>query len=76
MSHNLRQLSESLRRNAETILLDVRRAHRALTTKLDDADPSSAEAPRAGSRPLSDTAEPDFGDVPEFIPATPRRAGR
>lgn len=66
MSHNLRQLSESLRRNAETILLDVQRAHRAMTAALEDA---GYDVPHAGSR----GTDPASGDVPEFIPRNARR---
>jgi vacuolar-type H+-ATPase subunit H len=68
MSHNLRQLADSLRRNAETILLDVTRAHRALTARLDESD-FAADVPAAAAAVGS-----DFGDVPEFIPRAPRRA--
>src|SRR3954471_11362209 len=77
MSHNLRQLSESLRRNAETILLDVQRAHRAMTAMLDDAGyhfdddaftPAGADASGGRGR-----GSGEIDDVPEFIPRSPRR---
>ena len=77
MSHNLRQLSESLRRNAETILRDVQSAHRAMTARLDEAGydlPSENGVPALGDR--ADRGDPDLGEVPEFIPRTPRRFPR
>ena len=46
MSHNLRQLSDSLRRNAEMLLRDVGAAHRAMTAKLDEAGVDLGEPPR------------------------------
>ena len=68
MSHNLRQLADSLRRNAETILLDVTAAHRALTARLEDSGLPGAAAPTpAPSVVVGDD------DVPEFIPSRPRR---
>jgi vacuolar-type H+-ATPase subunit H len=69
MSHNLRQLSESLRRNAETILVDVQRAHRAMTARLAESGYDLGGSSSAPSR----SAAPDVGDVPEFVPRTPRR---
>lgn len=66
MHANLRQLSESLKRNAEVLLRDVTLAHRALTAALDEAGVDEA-APAA-----ADPLPRDFGDVPEFIPRTPR----
>jgi cell division septum initiation protein DivIVA len=70
MSAHLRQLSDSLRRNAETLLNDVTLAHRSLSSRLDDLDPGD------NVRTLPPAASPDFGDVPEFIPRTPRKRAR
>ena len=72
MSSHLRQLSESLRRNAETLLHDVTLAHRSLTARLDETDPGG----NVRTLPPSGTPAPDFGDVPEFIPSTPKNARR
>lgn len=66
MSHNLRQLSDSLRRNAEILLNDVTAAHRALTARIAEADPDGEPA-GGSSTPVFDA------DVPEFIPRAPRR---
>ncbi|HVL97435.1 MAG TPA: hypothetical protein VM266_16380, partial [Solirubrobacteraceae bacterium] len=70
-------LAESLRRNAETLLLDVTRAHRALTARLDEAGVDTGPAlviARGGRAPAARRADADFAaDVPEFIPPTPRR---
>lgn len=70
MSHNLRQLSDSLRRNAEILLNDVTSAHRALTARIAEVEPEAASDVRtAGSTP------PVFeADVPEFIPRSPRKS--
>jgi vacuolar-type H+-ATPase subunit H len=70
MTHNLRQLSDSLRKNAETLLLDVTRAHRALVARLDDA---GIDEPQGTADPAAATGEIDIGVVPEFIPTRPTR---
>ena len=67
LSHHLRQLSDSLQANARTLLEDVSAAHHALTTKLDAATGTTTPSPRPAE------ADPEFGDVPEFIPSAPRR---
>ena len=68
MSHNLRQLSDSLRRNAEILLSDVTAAHRALTARIEEVDPSDASpSGRSTERPVFEA------DIPEFIPRAPRR---
>ena len=67
MSHNLRQLSDSLRRNAEILLNDVTAAHRALTAKIEAVDPSEASRPASVEKPVFEA------DIPEFIPRSPRR---
>jgi hypothetical protein len=76
MAHNLRQLSESLRHNAETILRDVQRAHRAMTAKLDEAGYDAGELPLSPVAADRGDVAPDFGDVPEFVPRRPRRFPR
>jgi hypothetical protein len=81
LSGHLEELSDSLRRNAERLLNDVKLAHARLTADLDQATPAGAAdpAPRASrgdaSQPEADRprpaprrgSDPDF-DVPEFVP--------
>jgi hypothetical protein len=83
LSGHLEELSDSLRRNAERLLNDVKLAHARLTADLDQATPAGAAdpAPRASrgeeaaarpdaarSRPTGGRgSDPDF-DVPEFVP--------
>ena len=72
MSRNLRELSVSLRNNAERLLRDVGLAHGAMTAHLDQTAPGAGHA--AGeSRPSrrTDPGDPGPGDdldVPEFMP--------
>ena len=72
LSGHLRELSDSLRANAERLLLDIRAAHAEMTARLDRVDPDLGglrRRPRAAvARPARDY-EPD---VPEFIPRRPR----
>jgi vacuolar-type H+-ATPase subunit H len=79
LSGHLQELSDSLRRNAERLLNDVKLAHARLTADLDQAAPAgpTEPAPRAsrGTRPKTDGAAPAPGprgdgdfDVPEFVP--------
>ena len=59
LSGNLRELSDSLRTNAELLLRDVRLAHAEMTARLDQASPADTRTP------------PPLGldlDVPEFHP--------
>jgi membrane protein involved in colicin uptake len=74
LSGHLNELSDSLRRNAERILNDVKLAHARLTADLDQAAPAGsvdsaphasrgAPSPAARRRPSDD----DF-EVPEFLP--------
>src|ERR1019366_10724629 len=65
MSRNLRELSSSLRNNAERLLRDVRLAHGSMTARLDQVGPGSGPEPRARRR--GDEPGEDL-DVPEFIP--------
>ena len=60
LSGHLRELSESLRANAELLLRDVRMAHSEMNARLDQVvpDPSAPDAPTAI----------DELDVPEFHP--------
>jgi hypothetical protein len=81
LSGHLEELSDSLRRNAERLLNDVKLAHARLTADLDQATPAGAAdpAPRASRggattdgvpapRPAPRRgSDPDF-DVPEFVP--------
>jgi cell division septum initiation protein DivIVA len=67
MSQHLHQLADSLRRNAELLLRDVGAAHHAMTDKLDQAGVDLGE-PQRSSRPRAAA----IGDVPEFIPRSPR----
>ena len=60
LSRNLRELSVSLRNNAERMLRDVRLAHGGLTARLDQAGPGASA--RGSDEPGEDL------DVPEFIP--------
>ena len=61
---DLQEMSQSLRRNAERLLRDIRDAHARLAGEIDRTvgpDPGSDRGPRRASV--------DFGDdVPEFIP--------
>lgn len=59
LSGNLRELSESLRSNAELLLRDVRLAHAEMTARLDQGAPADTRLP----------ADPGMDlDVPEFHP--------
>jgi hypothetical protein len=73
LSRNLRELSVSLRTNAERLLRDVRLAHGSMTARLDQASPSGRGAhgghrddDRRTAREIDDGD--DELDVPEFIP--------
>lgn len=61
ISGHLRELSGSLRSNAELLLRDIRLAHAEMTARLDQAAP--ADTRRPGSGPGVDDL-----DVPEFHP--------
>jgi cell division septum initiation protein DivIVA len=61
LSGHLRELSASLRSNAELLLRDVRDAHAEMTARLDQAAPADTRS--AGSSPGIDDL-----DVPEFHP--------
>ena len=65
LSGNLRELSDSLRTNAELLLRDVRLAHAEMTARLDQLSPAETESAKlqAAAAALDDTL-----DVPEFHP--------
>ena len=83
ISRNLRELSTSLRNNAERLLRDVRLAHGGMTARLDQltngAEPDGGDASQTRTRRrISDGRSATGGarasganddlDVPEFIP--------
>jgi hypothetical protein len=72
LSRNLRELSASLRTNAERLLRDVRLAHGGMTARLDQAAPVAGERRSRGEPPNAPRRaanEPDEDlDVPEFMP--------
>jgi len=81
LADHVRQLGESLRRNAERLLNDVQAVHSTYLDKIDKVDPSRSKlralepgsARRSGERGRS-SRETDSGDdldVPEFIPRGP-----
>jgi cell division septum initiation protein DivIVA len=61
LSGHLRELSSSLRSNAELLLRDIRLAHAEMTARLDQGAPADTRS--AGSSPGIDDL-----DVPEFHP--------
>ena len=76
LSDHLRQLSDSLRTNAERLLRDIRLAHGTLTARLDQVDTgtpevraarTSSSAARSGRSPTEPPPDGDFS-IPEFIP--------
>lgn len=79
LSGHLNELSESLRRNAERLLNDVKLAHARLTADLDQAAPAGSvdTAPRASrggeeerereAAPPPRRGDDDF-EIPEFLP--------
>jgi hypothetical protein len=73
LSGHLRELSDSLRINAERLLRDVRDAHAELSARLDRADPDRTRSRTRSPdpSPLSPPASPE-PEIPEFIPPTGR----
>ena len=72
MSRNLRELSVSLRNNAERLLRDVKLAHGGMIARLDQVAPDTPEGEgppriRAQRREPDGPGEDDL-DVPEFVP--------
>jgi vacuolar-type H+-ATPase subunit H len=63
---NLRDLSASLRNNAERLLRDVRLAHGSMTARLDQAAPGGGATRRSAHGGEAD-AEGEL-EVPEFMP--------
>ena len=73
VSRNLRELSTSLRNNAERLIRDVRLTHGGMTARLDQvtsgSDEEDEDAPRGRVRRVGSPPRPsDDLDVPEFIP--------
>jgi hypothetical protein len=75
VSRNLRDLSTSMRNNAERLLRDVRLTHGSMTARLDQAAPGGGPTGQTHhNRSLSPSRqhehdEPDGDlDVPEFMP--------
>jgi hypothetical protein len=77
VSRNLRDLSASLRSNAERLLRDVRLTHGSMTARLDQAEagdagglePAQGAAGRVRRAGLDLRGDGDDGlDVPEFVP--------
>jgi hypothetical protein len=72
LSRNLRELSVSLRNNAERLLRDVGLAHGAMTARLDQSAPGAGRGAGEGTANRRDRPD-DHGpgddlDVPEFMP--------
>ncbi|MDX6721111.1 MAG: hypothetical protein QOJ63_3365, partial [Solirubrobacteraceae bacterium] len=74
ISGHLRELGDALRVNAERLLLDVRRAHAELTSRLERVDPAlwnsagSADPPAPAGPAAAPVERPPELDVPEFVP--------
>jgi hypothetical protein len=75
LSGHLSELSDSLRRNAERLLNDVKLAHARLTADLDQASPpgtsmdTAPAASRASAPPRRPSGPPDDDfEIPEFLP--------
>ena len=66
LSTDLRDLSTSLRTNAERLLRDIKLAHAAMTARLDQATPGPAL--ESDPRPRRPPGDGDSLDVPEFMP--------
>jgi hypothetical protein len=72
LSGHLHQLSDSLRANAERLLLDIRAAHAEMTARLDRVDPDLGAPVGRLDRSLPPAAPAAEPDIPEFIPRRPR----
>jgi hypothetical protein len=66
LSTDLRDLSSSLRSNAERLLRDIKLVHASMTTRLDQASPGRAV--ESDPRPRRSSAGGEELDVPEFMP--------
>jgi hypothetical protein len=75
LSGHLSELSDSLHRNAERLLNDVKLAHARLTADLDQATPAGVDATPRASRGTGAEAAPGFSSRPASPPA-PRGSGR
>ena len=73
LTGHLHELSDSLRANAERLLLDIRAAHAEMTARLDRVDPdlgaTVGRLDRTSPPPAPAASEPQ---IPEFIPRRPR----
>ncbi|MDQ3721813.1 MAG: hypothetical protein M3376_01825, partial [Actinomycetota bacterium] len=72
LSGHLHELSDSLRANAERLLLDIRAAHAEMISRLDRVDPDLARPPGQLDRPPIARAPSSEPEIPEFIPRRPR----
>lgn len=76
LSGHLSELSESLRRNAERLLNDVKLAHARLTADLDQASPPGTSIDSAPSASRGDASpSPGFASRPSSVPTRPTRRG-
>lgn len=71
LSGHLRELSDSLRANAERLLLDIRAAHAEMTARLDRVDPDLGASAGRRERSAPTAPPPSEPDIPEFIPRRP-----
>src|SRR4051794_30110560 len=78
LSGHLQELSDSLHRNAERLLNDVKLAHARLTADLDQAAPAGGpdDAPRASRGPSPASPTPGFASRPATPPPAPRGPSR
>jgi cell division septum initiation protein DivIVA len=73
LSGHLNELSDSLRRNAERLLNDVKLAHARLTADLDQAAPAGVDSAPSASRAGAAAPAPGFASRPAGEPRPPRR---
>lgn len=66
LSTDLRDLSTSLRVNAERLLRDIKLAHASMTARLDQATPGAPL--ESDPRPRRTSSAADELEVPEFLP--------
>ncbi len=69
---HLRELGDALRANAERLMRDVRLAHAELTSRLDQAEPRTADAGHYPTPSPAPAVRQVELDVPEFIPRSAR----
>jgi cell division septum initiation protein DivIVA len=73
LSGHLNELGDSLRRNAERLLNDVKLAHARLTADLDQAAPAGVDSAPRASRGAAPAPAPGFASRPSDEPRPPRR---